>query len=278
VDLVPGQARVLITEGHEWTDAGPSTRLHSLDLTTGEVTRFEVPNCASELVLTPNARFAFLAPTRCTKDPVSLIDLDANRFVKNLPGFGPVAVAPDGMLAVAFIDATHIEPSLYDDPAKIPPADQGRYHLMLIDTATLDFRTVPLGDSLPRYAITPDGQILLVDSPSWIQDGRLRLLDVAGARLVSLSGTDDVRLESYVITSDAERIYLLYDGLYRIDVAEARLQRIPLPFTPLNLNLTPDDARLILRESDERMWLYDIERGRLDGSIDIGPVALARAP
>ena len=278
VDLVPGQDRVLITEWHRWNGDSPMTRIQSLDLGTGRVIRFEVPNCSSELVLTPDAHHAFLSPSNCRKDPVSLIDLDENLWLRNLPGFGPVAVAPDGMLAVAFLDATAVEPQLFDDPSQIPSIESGRYHLMLIDTATLGFRTVPLGDSLPRYAITPDGHILLVDSPSWVSDGRLRLLDVLAARMVPLTGTEDVRLENYVVTTDATRVFLLYHGLYRVDVGDARLVPVPLAFAPLNLNITPDDRKLLLREDDDTMWIYDIEGGRLDGSIDIGPVAIAPTP
>jgi hypothetical protein len=189
--------------------------------------------------------------------------------VRNLPGFGPVAVAPDGTLAVAFLDATRVEAALFDDPSQIPPADGDRYHLMLVDTTTLAFRTVPLGDALPRYALTPDGHILLVDSPSWVRDGRLRLLDVLGGRLVSLTGTEDVRLESYVVTADATRIYLLYHGLWSVDVAAARLLAVPLPFAPLNLNITPDDRRLLLREDADTLWLYDLDRGQLEGSVEL---------
>jgi hypothetical protein len=269
VDLPPGQDRVLVTETHRWDGDRPATRIHALRLDGGATSSFEVPNCSSELVVTPDARWAFLAPTVCQKDPVSVIDLREDRFVRNLPGFGPVAVAPDGMLAVAFLDATRVEAALFDDPSQIPPADGDRYHLMLVDTTTLAFRTVPLGDALPRYALTPDGHILLVDSPSWVRDGRLRLLDVAGGRLVSLTGTEDVRLESYVVTADATRIYLLYHGLWRVDVDAARLREVPLPFAPLNLNITPDDRRLLLREDADTLWLYDLDRGQLEGSVEL---------
>ena len=94
-------------------------------------------------------------PTSCQKDPVSVIDLDSGAS-SALPGFGPVALAPDGSLAVAFIDASNIDESLFDDHNQIP-SDDVQYHLMLIDTETLRFDVIATGDALPRYAITADG-------------------------------------------------------------------------------------------------------------------------
>lgn len=276
VDITPDSSRVLITELHEWDGASPSTRIHSLVLGGGAVTSFTVPNCSSELVLTPDARHAFLAPTTCQKDPVSLIDLEHNRFERNLPGFGPVAVSPGGDLAVAFIDATKIDATLFDDPSKIPAISDGRYHLMLIDTRTLDFETVPIGEDLPRYAITPDGRVLLVDSPVWYATGRIRLLDVQNRAMVNLSGEADVSLESFVMTSDAAHVFLLFAGLYRIDISDARLIPIELPFAPTNINITADDGFLILRESDTKLWIYDVARGTLAGMLDTTPIAALR--
>jgi hypothetical protein len=280
VDLTPDSSRVIVTELHRWSGDAPTTRITALDLDGGEPARIEAPNCSSELVLAPDGRRAFLAPTLCRRDPVSVIDLVANRFERNLPGFGPVAVAADGTLAVAFIDAGAIERALFDDPADIPSLEDGRYHLMLIDTATLEFDTVPIGETLPRYTITPDGRVLLVDSSFWVAgtdaDARVRLLDVASRRLVPLSGDADVRLESYVMTADAERVYLLHHGLWRVDVAGARLTSIMLPFVPVNLNITADDAFLILRESETALWLFDVRRDTLVGRLDTTPIALAR--
>src|SRR6185503_21094767 len=67
VDVVPDSSRLLVTEWHRWDDTRtqPTTHITSLRLGAegaGGAERIDVPNCASELVLTPDARYAFLAP------------------------------------------------------------------------------------------------------------------------------------------------------------------------------------------------------------------------
>jgi len=270
VDITPDQKRLVITHRHTWGVELPNTQIELRDLETFTRIDIDVPNCSSELVISVDGKHAFVAPNRCQKDPVSVIDLDEGRFVRNLPGFGPVALAADGTLAVAFMNSANLDDTLFGatDPK---PSDDVQYHLMLIDAATLAFEVIPLGDELPRYALTPDGKLLLVDSPTLWQDGRIRLLDVANKELVPVAGPS-LRLEHYAMTRDSSRVYLLDDGLFTITLAARRAEAEPIDFTPSHLNITPDDALLVLRESDHKLWLYATEEAKLLRSIDLEAV------
>jgi hypothetical protein len=267
VDITPDQDRIVITVQHSWQGTLPSTVLQVHQLASADMVEITVPNCASELVISPSGQHGFLAPTRCQRDPVSVVDFEAGRFVRNLPGFGPVALAPNGTLAVAFIDALNIDEELFDDPQQIPSA-QVRYHLMLIDTESLRFDVIALGEDLPRYAITPDGKLLLIDDDTLWSDGRIRLLDVAEKELVPVLGSG-LTLDHYAVTRDSSKVFLLDDGLFTIDLATRVAQSEPIEFTPTDLNLSPDDSVLVLREDSATLWLYDAKQPRVLRSITL---------
>jgi DNA-binding beta-propeller fold protein YncE len=273
VDVAPSLGYVIVTLDHKWGDDDPETKIVKVPMgPTGETTTIKANNCSSELAVAPDGQYAFLAPTSCAKDPVSVIDLENDRFVKNLPGFGPVALAPGGEMMVAFIDTDAVDESLFDDKSQIPSGSD-QYHLMLIDTATLEFDTIPVGDTIPRYAMTRDGRMVLVDSPTWFDDGRIRVLDIAEMQLTAVEGPD-VRLENWVLSQDSTRLFLLDGGLFDLDVPGATVEGVSLDFQPTNLNLTADDGLLLLREDHNKVWVYDTAAGELVRAID-GP---GRAP
>jgi len=268
-------ARLIVTLDTAWEDDQPITTIFSVSLYTGKMIRIEVPNCSDELIVTPDELYAFLAPTTCveprsnrSKDPISVIDLENNRFVRNLPGFGPVALDKRGHRMVAFMDMDNLDEALFDDPDDVPTRDGFRYHLMFIDLPSLSFDTLPLSDILPRYALTPDGNVLLIDETALLLDMRMRVLDIDSRSLRSVSGPD-VKLDNFVITSDSRLAYLLDRGLYELSITDARVRSVDLDFTPEAINITPDDRYLILRESDTTLWLYDLEECLIDYGIQI---------
>jgi WD40 repeat protein len=274
IDVTPDQKRMVITYQHTWQGDVPRTVIETYDLASYEKVAFSVPNCADEMVIAPDGAHAFMAPTECINpddvaaDPISVIDLTANKFQRNLPGFGPVAIAPDGSLAVGFLDTTAIDPALFDDKAQIPGEDAERFHVMLIDTKTLKFDLVELGDTLPRYAVSPDGQLLLIDADTWYEDGRIRLLDVATKTIAPVKGPD-LRLEHYVVTRDSQKVFLLDQGLFQIELSKREARAELLEFTPDNLNITPDDKLLVLRQDDDTLWLYDVASAKLVRSLEL---------
>ena len=257
VELLPDSSRALVEEPETWQGQAPTTRLTLIELASGATTTINVPNCADRVVISADGKRAFLAPTHCSKDPVSVIDLSpgSEGFDKNLPGFGPVARAPHGNIAVAFYDRDQGDPSLFDDPSQMPGPDTARYQLMLIDTGTLHYDFAEVGDALPRFAVTPDGNVLLVDS-SWTGD-TARLFDVPSRSFRPLSGPV-VKLDNFAMSSDSEHAYVLQNDVFDLDIAAAKASHFGLDFTPENINISADDRYLFLRRNDSEICIYDI--------------------
>jgi hypothetical protein len=199
--------------------------------------------------------------------------------VKNLPGFGPVALSDDGNRAVAFLDVERMDPTMFDDPAAIPDVTGPRYHLMVIEPETLAFSLTAIGGALPRFAMTRDGQSLLVDASVRAQRGELK----ANAELTfdenGLSGSLELAvferavpfgrfdleslefspfagpaagLDRFVMTANANEVFTLArsaDGLggdlYRIDLVNGTT--VNLGRNLRDLGLLPDGETLVLR-------------------------------
>ncbi len=264
IALPSSGARALVVTQETWsTDATPlpSSKVAVIALGDGKTSAFEVPNCASRLAVTPDGTRAFLSPTFCAKDPVSLLDLTpgAEAWVKNLPGFGPLAMGQDGASAIAFLDAHNVDEALFDDPTLIPPhgMTDPRYYIMTLDTKSLAYQFTAVGDTLPRYALTPDGNVLLVDAVA-TQEVPLRLFDTKAHTFREVAGTN-LRLDNFVISSDALHVYALWSGLVDIDVQASIAQPIPLPFTPLNINIAPDNQTLFLRSSPSDVCVFSLK-------------------
>ncbi len=260
-DLDPSGDAAYVTLRETWGDEAPSTPFVTLELPTLEARTTYLPNCADETVMDRDGRYAFMAPTRCNQDPVSVIDLESGAFIRNLPGFGPVSLAAGGDVAVAFMNLDNLDESLFLEGDPMPEGDR-QYHLMLIDTKTLEFETVELGDSLPRYAPTPDGKLLLIDANAWYDDERVRVFDLATGEIHSVLGPD-IRLENFVMTSDSKYAYLVDDGAYELSIPERILSSMPLSIIPTNINLTKDDRWLLLQDDLGPVHVYDRNAGRV---------------
>jgi hypothetical protein len=277
IEILPDSQRALVVTDHSWPagSSTPTSELIVIDLEAGTERRFDVPNCADDVAVIKTGTRALLAPTRCSKDPVSLIDLTSGseRFVRNLPGFGPVAMAPDGTTAVAFLDALNVDRALFDDPAKIPASDQPRYHLMIIDTDTLGYEFANVGNSLPRYAMTPSGEMLLIDVDSFFPTKPLRLFDTVTRAFRDVSGPR-VQLENFVISGDSSHAYLLFPGLFDIDMPAATVSEIDLPFVPQNINIAADDRSLYLRRDNNHICVFDLETRSCQRELEYAPTVV----
>ena len=270
VDITPDSGSVLITESHTWTGSSVSTPVVRLDPKTGATDTITVPNCSSPLVLSPDGLYAFIAPTTCNKDPVSVIDLKAGKWKRNLPGFGPVAMALDGTTAVAFLDATNVDASLFDDKTQIPSASGDRYHMMLIDTTTLRFGLVAVGDSLPRYAVSRDGKVVLVDS-IWLGTmDRIRLLEASTGKLHEITSSLTMRLNHFVLSPNNKDVYLL-DGdlLGKLSIPQRLLSLVSTTVIPQSLNITLDGETLLMLDWNDKLHLMDTNTEKVTREIKL---------
>lgn len=247
VDFSADGKRLLVTEETVWksTDGTPHTDVTVNDADTGEEScRVDTQNCADELVLSPDGERAFLAPTLCAKDPVSVVKVSSAgcALERQLPGFGSVALSPDGRTAVAFLDRDNAEAATLGMPAEVVRSSK-RFHLMFIDVASLEYRTAPVSNQLPRYAFTPDGAKMLVDTPMDLLSNVV-LLDVASGRSRVLRGPP-AKLHRYSLLPDSGRVFTVDNGLFELDLGDAVVRPVPTSFPPAVLNITPDGRTLL---------------------------------
>lgn len=266
LQILPDDGRALVVTEHTWTaDAtAPTTEIEVITIADGKASSFEVPNCASPLAITPDGARAFLSPTFCNKDPISLLDLTAGQesWLKNLPGFGPLELGPRGATAVAFLDAQSTDAALFDDPTQIPPSGpkDPRYYLMTLDTTTLKYDLTAWGDAVPRYLLTPDGRSLLVDAPLGGSDVAipLRIFDTQTRVLRDVTG-EKVTLDDFVMTDDSKHVYALGLELVDVDIAAGTATKMDRSgTTPENINTSPDGKTLYLRQSATDVCIYDV--------------------
>jgi hypothetical protein len=289
LEILPDDRRLVALEREQWIEDVPHATLHVVDLEDGAAKKLDVENCADDLVVPVSGERALLAPTVCAAqgagahDPISHIDLAPGneRFVRNLPGFGPVAMSPDGTTAVGFLDMEALDASLFDDPSKIPD-DAVRFHLMILDVATMTYSFEAYGPNLPRYAPTPNGEVLLVDEVAGMQ---AELFDVESRSFRDIEGLatlDQVSFSSdstsaYVLTDprwvgefdsaeSSENFYTSYE-LVRVDVPGATSAPLPTDFRPRSINISPDDSKLFLRIDDASVCIYSLERRSCDREI-----------
>lgn len=277
IDLTRHSHKLIVTLAETRDeDRSPRTQISVFDTRTGTpLCEAQIPNCTSNLVLDKNESRGFLAPTRCGQDPVSVIEFseESCRFEVNLPGFGPVALSPDGARAIAFLDRD--APELAGLPPIPEPVKTSttRYHLMSIDTATLEFETAALGASLPRYTFTPDGAALLIDhrrSGSSEVAPPIAVLDLENRRSRPVTG-DRAALDHYVLTPDSRHAFVANAGLFDLEIPEARMSRVSLLIAPESVNITPDGSTLLLKEaaSSTAIHVFDVGRRRISGSMTL---------
>ena len=293
LSFVPTKNQALVVGTTQWSsDHKPSTAIVAIDLGTLASKRIEVPNCNAPLVVVPAASRAFLSPTFCEQnrsaqdktqwtnpDPVSVIDLksDGPAFVKNLPGFGPNAMSTDGGRIIAYVDVQRIDRAMFEDPAKIPASNGPRYHIMTIDPASLAYDLTPIGDVLPRFAMSRNGKSLLVDATVEQFRGQVSVkarLDGSGnvsvsasffGQTQSLMGVFDLDakkytaiagrapLDRFVQLGDNNRVFTLVtsaDGMggdiWRIDVDTHRATSLGKNYR--DIGVLADGKTMIVRE------------------------------
>nr|ACU83557.1 hypothetical protein ALOHA_HF130_AEPn_1_13c [uncultured bacterium HF130_AEPn_1] len=262
---------ILVVTDEEWTtgsNSAPYSKLIKFDWKNDMRTEIDIPNCASKLQVSKDRSTIFMSPTRCRKDPVSIIDLRNFRFVRNLPGFGPVALDSLGERAIAFMDMHNLDESLFIKGDSIPIMDGKRYRLMVIDVHSHRFDTYALGDNIPRYALTPDGNVVLIDHSKGDHEA-VRILDFHQRRISNVSGPA-IKLENFVITEDSRFVYLLDRGLYELYVPGRRVDSVSLGFVPYSINITPHTQNLILGEKgNSRIRVWDPVRRKTLQVFDI---------
>ena len=149
---------------------------------------------------------------------------------------------------------------------------------MVLDTASLAYQFFGWGDAVPRYALTPDGGVLLVDTQA---SAPTRLFDTKTGTFRDIEGPP-LWLESFVISSDSAHAYVLEpegqktafdqgpDSLFDLDLVGAKSAQIETDFFPTNINISPDDTRLFLREDDANVCVFSLADRTCRAHISVG--------
>jgi hypothetical protein len=290
---IPGSNQALVLGTTSWTDHVPGTTMLQVDFSSGSSKTTLVQNCSAPIVVTPDATRAFVSPTFCEEagsnsgaaqwtnpDPVSVIDLAPTgpNFIKNLPGFGPVALDPAGNRLIAYLDTQRMDASLFDDRQQVPSLTGPRYYILIIDPQALSLRLAPVGDELPRFALARDGHTLIVDATVQQVRGEAKVsvsidssghitadlhifgsvgsplgaFDTETAQYRTIAGAG-ASLDRFVQLADAKHVYTLRttaDGmggdLYRVDLDALRATSLGKSLR--DIGLLADQTTLVLRE------------------------------
>lgn len=133
--------------------------------------------------------------------------------------------------------------------------------LLLLDAATLEATPmdIPL-EGGPEYFVSHEGNVVVVASPGGNQP--LVLYDLDTGEQTSLGGAQ-IALRDFVSRLGHDELWLVDDGLFRLDFASASLETVPLGFTPAHINILPMHDRLVLSAVDRGdLYFYDpVARG-----------------
>lgn len=293
IEFLPEEKRAIVVGGTSWATGKPLTKVSLVDIGAMSSSSIEIPNCAAPVALVKDGSRAMVSPTFCTPessgvenpaggwtnpDPVSMIDVDQTtgtlKFIKNLPGFGPVAMMNDGK-AIAYLDMKRIDRAMFDDQSQIPGAGAPQFHLMSIDPASMKFDLNPIGDILPRFAPSKDGHSLLVDGSvvvsrseatakvtfdgssvkaefkvfGSVSNSMFGVFDLSTKQYTSFTGPA-AALDRFVQIGDGSRVYTLKDNgrggdLFAVDVSAKTT--IDMGMGLRDVGILPDGITLVLR-------------------------------
>ena len=275
----PLDGSVLVGTGR-WEETGlPESRVHWFNPTTGLVeNEVTFPNCPAPLQVQAGAKHLVMSPNVCflhpvetappvlpdepqddwdvwgaqgdgwgmdswEDDPTSIVNLETREYVGKLPGFGPLAISPDGSTVVGFSrrDALMKQWNMFQ---------QTQFGVVSIRLDDLYWKFVNHGDTEPRFLFGSDSNQLLIQDTD---GGASRLL---GFRLDTeqeeLFEGPAASLEGASFSALKEVLYLLDEGaVIRADVSGKTSQTWATSFAPSQLFVRPQgDAVLAVDAAD----------------------------
>lgn len=174
---------------------------------------------------------------------------------------GPVGFTPDGSTIVSFRTVAAQD----DDPNSGPLSE-----LVLIDADDLEETTVPLGDLGlgPQFFVTRSDNLVVITNP--MGGSSIMLHDVDSGTTTSLDAPNGGFLDEFVVRDDARELWMVGDGLWRLDYADAQYENVPLGFDPSHVNRLPLQDLLVLDDPIlVRLAFFDPERRTVIGSVDL---------
>ena len=142
---------------------------------------------------------------------------------------GPVGFTPDGTTIVSYR-------SVEDSAGGVRP------HLLLVDTASMEEELI--AEPAPgfiQYFVTRDGNYVVVGD--LFGSSELTLVDLDSGETSSLGRALD--LDEFVSRPGTGEMYLVDQGLFRLDLFDATLEEVPLDFVPAHINRLPSDQLVV---------------------------------
>lgn len=154
---------------------------------------------------------------------------------------GPVGFTPDGSTIVSYRYAE-------DDEGSTEP------ELLLVDADTLDTSvlSIPFAGG-PQYFVSREGnQVVIATSLGTTQ---LVLYDLDTQTMTELDGPE-IGLHEFVSRLDHDELWLVDDGLFRLDFLSAELETIALDWTPAHINIQRQRDHLVMDDDDSARILF----------------------
>ncbi len=161
---------------------------------------------------------------------LALIELATNEVKLIDNAQGPVGFTPDGSTIVSYRNVLNGDGTT-------------NYHLLMIDPITIEERLLAEpSPGLIQFFVTRDGNFVLVGD--FFGSNQLTLVDVDTGTTQKLGRA--LNLREFVSRPGTGELYLVDNGLFKVDLFEATVREMPQDFTPKHINRLPSSDQLVV--------------------------------
>lgn len=166
---------------------------------------------------------------------------------------GPVGFTPDGSTIVSYRTVAHTD-------------GQSRPHLLMIDVETLDEELLDEpSPGLIQYYVTRDGNFVVVGD--FFGSSELTLVDLDNGKTTNLGRA--LGLDEFVSRPGTGELYLVDQGLYRLDLFDATLTEMDIGFVPEHINRLPSDQLVVDHPAAGRLEFLEPDTGAIVRSVEL---------
>lgn len=194
-------------------------------------------------------------------DPISIIELETQQFLGNIPGFGPVALTADGHWGLGFTrrETMMVEWNFFQTQ---------NVGLIVVDfTNKFLWEVVEIGDIEPLYFVSPDSRWAYFYQAGAAQQRLFRMELVS--RDIQDVGGHQVNPTLRAWTPDNERLYVVDDGVvYRIAHPSGDVVPVDEATGPNLMAMRPQGDFLVLGHSSaQEIHFLDLDSETITETI-----------
>jgi hypothetical protein len=274
-----------------WQATGlPETRVYWMNPVSGLVEdEVAFPNCPADLQVQPQGSLLLMSPNVCflhsvtlapppvaegpseeweeeweewedeeewddwDSDPVSIVELTTREYVGKLPGFGPLALSPDGTTAVGFSrqQALMKQWNMFQ---------QSAHGLLLIRLSDLYWKFLEHGTGEPDFSFAAGGKLLIHDRADGVD--RLLKMSLETEGVEEFSGPPTT-LDESSFAPDGTVLYTILGGeVLRVEVGANAISTIATPTAVAQIFARPQgDLVVAAGAASTILHLLDAEDG-----------------